>query len=244
MGVLAAGCATADELPTTTAVPTLSPSATALASPSPLPTDTPEPPTATATPTSTRTNTPTSTPTFTPLPPGYVAVPDVIGLPYREARSAILRAGLNFVYRDVFDLELPTGTILFTDPIAGTGRPRDSLVFLYRTFQAPPAIVGDLCYPLRLITSGGKLLYYVDLEEDTRYEIRTGFPYGQTSIFDVQMFLLDEFENSKSNHMDFLAPYTARYVIALGPYSISQNTVDANPGGVDVGCLWVTPIED
>jgi hypothetical protein len=162
-------------------------------------------------------------------------------MPYREARNTILRAGLNFVYRDVFDLELPSGSILFTDPAPGTGRPRDSLVFLYRTFKAPPAIVGEICYPLRLIASSGKLLFYVDLEEDTRYEIRTDFPYGDTSIFDVQMFLLDEFSNEKDDRMDFLAPYTARYVIALGPYSLPDESVS---GGLDVGCLWVIPLDN
>lgn len=162
-------------------------------------------------------------------------------MPYAEARSVILGAGLNFVVRDVFDLDLPSGTILFSDPVGGTGVPRDRLVFLYRTFQAPPAIVGEICYPLRLISSSGKLLFYVDLEQNARYEIRTDFPYGETSIFDVQMFLLDGFDNARHDHIDFRAPYTARYVIALGPYSVPEDSLE---GGLAAGCLWVIPLDD
>lgn len=215
--------------PTTTPMPTLAPSATL---------------TETAVPTLPPTATPTPVPTSTPLPPGWVAVPDVIGLHYQEARSTILRAGLNFVYRDVFDLELDVGTVLVQDPLPGTGRPRDSLVFLYRTFKAPPAIVGDICYPLRLITTSGKLLFWVDLEQERPYEIRTDFPYGETQISDTQMLLLASFENSRRDHMLFTAPFTARYVISLGPYSISQATLEAAPGGVNAGCLWVVPQEE
>ncbi len=213
-------------IPTSTSLPT--------PTPTPLPTETPEPTVA-------PTETPTPSPTSTPLPPGYVLVPEVMGMHYRDARNEILRAGLNFVYRDVFDLDHDTGTVIIQDPPPGTGRPRDSLVFLYRSFQAPPAIVGDICYPLRLITTGGKLLFYVDLEQDWVYEIRTGFPYGETQISDTQMFLLASFDNHKKDSLLFTAPYAARYVISLGPYSISDETLKANPGGVNAGCLWVIP---
>ena len=226
------------DLPTTTLTateaPTTPPTSTITPSPEPTSTHTPAP---------TSTHTPTATLTPTPLPAGYVAVPDVTGLHYRDARSQILRSGLNFVYHDVLDLDLPVGTIVAQDPLPGTGARRDSLVHLLRSFVAPPALVGETCYPLRLISTGGRLLFYVDLEEQIEYEIRTDFPYGLTSISDGQMFLLDSFENGSADHMMFLAPFTARYVISMGPYSISQQELDQNPAGVNVGCLWVIPME-
>lgn len=251
VALVAIGCSARQPEPTqATAFPTIAQPTAALPS-EPPPSDTPPPPTpepnptltATAAPTVVPTATATPEPTATAFPAGYVAVPDVIGLPYRDARNAVLRAGLNFVYRDVLDLDLDTGTVLAQDPVPGTGRPRDSLVFLYRTFKAPPAIVGDICYPLRLISTSGKLLFWVDLEQDIEYEIRTGFPYGETQISDTQMFLLASFENSKKDSMLFTASFTARYVLSLGPYSISQEKLDQNPGGVDAGCLWVIPQE-
>lgn len=218
--------------------------------PKPTETNTPEP-TSTATPVPTATPsltplptaTPTATFTKTPLPAGWVEVPDVIGMYYRDARNLIIRSGLNFVYRDVLDLDLPTGTILIQNPFPGSGKPAGGLVFLFRTFQAPPALVNTICYPLRLINTGGRLLYYVDLEQDQMYEIRTDFKYGQTSIFDSQMFLLESFVNSKTDTVDFVAPYTARYVLALGPFSITQRDLDNSNGAVNAGCLYVIPVE-
>lgn len=242
--LLIAGCAvrpSVQELPTepaTSLPPSPLPTLTSLPSSTPT-----HPPTETPEPTLAPTETPTPSPTSTPLPPGYVLVPEVMGMYYRDARNEILRAGLNFVYRDVFDLDHDTGTVLIQDPLPGTGRPRDSLVFLYRSFQAPPAIVGDICYPLRLISTSGKLLFYVDLEQDLVYEIRTGFPHGETQLSDTQMYLLASFDNHKKDSLLFTAPYTARYVISLGPYSISEETLKANPGGVNAGCLWVIPQE-
>lgn len=220
------------ETPEPTETPTPEPTSTATPAPTATPTSTPMP-----------TATPTATTTKTPLPAGWVEVPDVIGMYYRDARNLIIRSGLNFVYRDVLDLELPTGTVLIQNPVPGSGQPAGGLVFLFRTFQAPPALVNTICYPLRLITTGGRLLYYVDLEQDQMYEIRTDFKYGETSIFDSQMFLLDSFVNSKTDTVDFVAPYTARYVIALGPFSITQRDLDNSGGAVNAGCLFVIPVE-
>ena len=227
-----------------TDLPTATLTATTAATTPPTSTNSPSPePTATHTPSPTATRTPTATLTPTPLPAGFVTVPDVTGLHYREARSQVLQSGLNFVYHDVLDLDLPVGTVLAQDPLPGTGARRGSLVYLLRSFVAPPALVGDTCYPLRLISTGGRLLFYVDLEEQIEYEIRTDFPYGLTSVSDAQMFLLDSFENSSADHLMFLAPFTARYVISLGPYSISQVELDQHPAGLNVGCLWVIPME-
>ena len=225
--------------PTDTPVPTQTPT------PEPTATETPtQVPTATPTDTPLPTATPTETYTPTPLPAGWVEVPDVIGMHYRDARNLIIRRGLNFVYRDILDLDLPTGTVLIQNPIPGVGKPAGTLVFLFRTFQAPPALVNEICYPLRLITTGGRLLFYVDLEQDETYEIRTDFPYGKTFIFDSQMFLLDSFVNSEKDTVDFVAPFTARYVIALGPYSITQDDLDESNGAVNAGCLYVIPVEE
>ena len=187
-----------------------------------------------------------ATASLTPLPAGFVPVPDVTGLHYRDARSQVLRSGLNFVYHDVLDLGLPVGTILAQDPLPGSGARLGSLVHLLRSFVAPPGLVGEICYPLRLISASGRLLFYVDLEEQLEYEIRTDFPYGTTSISDSQMFLLDSFENQGGgdNSLNFLAPFTARYVLSLGPYSIPQSELDQHPGGIAVGCLWVIPLEE
>lgn len=239
-----AGAPATQAEPTPTEAPPSEPPSTQLPANTPIPTHTATlTPTGTPLPSPVPSDTAIPTSTATPLPAGWVPVPDVIGMHYQEARTAVLRAGLNFVYRDVFDLALDTGTVLIQDPLPGTGRPRDSLVFLYRTFKAPPAIVGEICYPLRLIAASGKLLFWVDLEEDTAYEIRTDFPYGETQISDTQMFLLASFQNSGRDSMLFTAPYSARYVISLGPYSISEDTLEDNPSGVDVGCLWVIPQE-
>src|SRR3970040_1576165 len=94
------------DLPTTTLTATEAPTTP------PTSTNTPSPETtSTHTPAPTSTHTPTATLTPTPLPAGYVAVPDVTGLHYRDARLQILRSGLNFVYHDVLDLDLPVGTI-------------------------------------------------------------------------------------------------------------------------------------
>ena len=203
------------------------------------PTSTPEPATETPIPTLT----PTETLTPTPLPAGWAIVPDVMGMHYRDARNLIIRSGLNFVYRDVLELELPVGTVLIQSPVPGIGKPAGTLVFLFRTFQAPPALVSEVCYPLRLITTGGRLLFWVDLEQDTTYEIETDFEYGETFIFDAQMFLLDSFNNSKHDSVEFEAPFTTRYVIALGPYDITQSDLDDNNGAVNAGCLWVRPLD-
>ena len=252
LAILAAGCgllpgapptagpaALPTASPTAAVPPTEPPTATELPTPEPTPTDTPQP-------TATEAPTPTATASLTPLPVGFVPVPDVTGLHYREARSQVLRAGLNFVYHDVLDLGLPVGTILAQDPLPGTGARRDSLVHLLRSFVAPPGLVGEICYPLRLISTSGRLLFYVDLEEQLEYEIRTDFPYGVTSISDTQMFLLDSFENEGGGEdsLNFLAPFTARYVLSLGPYSIPQSELDQNLGGIAVGCLWVIPQEE
>jgi len=236
-----------------TEIPSTPEPATATDVPLPIDTLTPEPtqtetptlvPTATPTETPLPTATPTETFTPTPLPAGWVKVPDVIGMYYRDARNLIIRTGLNFVYRDVLDLDLPTGTVLIQNPVPGVGKPAGSLVFLFRTFQTPPALVSEVCYPLRLITTGGRLLFWVDLEQDEKYQILTDFPYGETSIFDSQMFLLDSFTNSKQDTVDFVAPFTARYVIALGPFSITQNDLDSSDGAVHAGCLYVIPVEE
>jgi len=252
LAVWAAGCGLLPGAPPTAApaaLPTASPTAAVLPTEAPTATELPTPePTQTETPlpTATEAPTPTATPSVTPLPAGFVPVPDVTGLHYRDARSQVLRSGLNFVYHDVLDLGLPVGTILAQDPLPGSGARRGSLVHLLRSFVAPPALVGEICYPLRLISTSGRLLFYVDLEEQLEYEIRTDFPYGTTSISDSQMFLLDSFENEggSQNSLNFLAPFTARYVLSLGPYSLSQSELDQNPGGISVGCLWVIPLEE
>jgi len=225
--------------PTAAVLPTELPTATELSTPAPTQTGTPLP-------TSTEAPTPTATASLTPLPAGFVPVPDVTGLHYRDARSQVLRSGLNFVYHDVLDLGLPVGTILAQDPLPGSGARLGSLVHLLRSFVAPPGLVGEICYPLRLISTSGRLLFYVDLEEQLEYEIRTDFPYGTTSISDSQMFLLDSFENQGGgdNSLNFLAPFTARYVLSLGPYSIPQSELDQHPGGIASGCLWVIPLEE
>lgn len=226
-------------LQTETSAPTETPP------PDPTATETVTPiPTATPTETPLPTATPTETFTPTPLPAGWALVPDVIGMQYLDARNLIIRSGFNFAYRDVLDLDLPKGSILIQNPIPGIGKPAGSLVFLFRVFHAPPALVSEICYPLRLITTGGRLLYYVDLEQDQKYEIRTDFSYGETSIFDSQMFLLDSFTNSKEDTVDFIAPFTARYVIALGPYSITQRDLDDSNGAVVAGCLFVIPVDE
>jgi hypothetical protein len=83
------------------------------------------------------------------------------GMPYRDARSAVLRAGLVFVYRDVLTW-MPAGDCNWAGPAPGTGAPLNKFVYLYRSFIAPPALVGETCCPLRLLVPFGKLIFWVD----------------------------------------------------------------------------------
>ena len=249
LAALLTGCGGAQAAPTASPEPALPSPLPPTESPTEAPTvipptETPLPPTDTPTPepTATPTEVPTAVPTS--LPAGFVLVPDVVGLLYRDARNAVLRAGLNFVYRDILDLDAVPGTVLGQDPPAGTGAPLNKFVYLYRSFVAPPALVGDTCYPLRLITTSGKLLFWVDLIEFVEYEIRTDFPYGMTTISDTQMLLLDDFDNEKKDFILFEAPFTATYVLSLGPYEIRQDELDEHPGGLNVGCLYVIPEDE
>jgi hypothetical protein len=246
LAALLTGCGGAQAAPTATPEPALPSPEPPTESPTGAPTVIPPTETPTDTPTPEPTATPTEVPTAVPtsLPAGFVLVPDVVGLPYRDARNAVLRAGLNFVYRDILDLDAEPGTVLGQDPPAGSGAPLNKLVFIYRSFVAPPALVGDTCYPLRLITTSGKLLFWVDLIEFVEYEIRTDFPYGMTTISDTQMLLLDDFDNEKKDFILFEAPFTATYVLSLGPYEIRQDDLDEHPGGLNVGCLYVIPEDE
>lgn len=200
-------------------------------------------PTSTDAPTATYFPRPTATSTGTPLPRGYVVVPEVVGIDYMEARQVLLDSGLTYIYHDVFDLDQPVGMVIGQDPAPGIVKKVGEAVFLYRAFRASAIGVGGRCRSLRLSSTTGKLLYSVYLNEDERYEIRTDFPYGHTTIFEYRMIIVASFDNQRSDYVNFTPAWTGWYVISLGPWQISQHELDKYPGGVPAGCLWVYPPE-
>jgi hypothetical protein len=181
------------------------------------------------------------TPSATQLPDGYKIVPNVVGLHFSEARQTLYGNGFTFIFRDIYDREHDFGTIVEQDPPAGSVFKTDRFVILYRAFQAPGMWVGEACMPLRLETKSGKLLFAIYLEQDEIYTIQTDFLFGETSISDFRMILLDSFENAVEDQMEFEPVWTGWYVITLGPYKTSQENLDDNPDGVPAGCLWVLP---
>ena len=200
-------------------------------------------PTSTEAPTATYFPRPTTTSTGTPPPRGYAIIPEVVGIDYEEARQLLLDSGFTYIYHDVFDLEQPVGMVIGQDPAPGSVRKVGEAVFLYRAFRASAIEVGSRCRSLRLSTTTGKLLYSVYLNEDVRYEIRTDFPYGHTTIFEYRMIIVASFDNQRSDYVLFTPAWTGWYVISLGPWQISQQELDNYPSGVPAGCLWVYPHE-
>jgi hypothetical protein len=200
--------------------------------------------TQTSAPTATETLEPTATATVTHIPEGFILVPNVEGMHYKQARQVLIDAGLTFIYRDLYDREQPFGTIVEQQPPAGYVLPVGKAVILYRAFQAPGMWVGEACMPLRMTSTTGKLLFAVYLEEEERYEIRTDFNQGETKISDYQMIVLALFDNVADDNLFFEPQWTGWYVISLGPYRVSQGDLDAWPDGVPAGCLWVFPPEE
>ena len=162
---------------------------------------------------------------------------------YQEARQLLLDSGFTYIYHDVFDLEQPVGMVIGQDPAPGIVKKVGEAVFLYRAFRASAIEVGGHCRSLRLSSTTGKLLYSVYLNEDERYEIRTDFPYGHTTIFEYRMIIVASFDNQRSDYVLFTPAWTGWYVISLGPWQISQQELDKYPSGVPAGCLWVYPPE-
>lgn len=186
---------------------------------------------------------PSITQTPTELPTGYVLVPDVVGMHYRDARGDIYGSGLIYIVKDVLDLEVPFGTILAQDPPQGTGVKLGESITIYRTFQAPGLLPGDDCHPISLTDAGGRMLFWIELDEDVDYAISTEFAYGETWLSDVLMYVYAFYQNPITNPRIFRPPQTDVYVITMGPYSISQSSLDSAGGAVSAGCLWVVPVE-
>jgi 1A family penicillin-binding protein len=132
-------------VPTATLAPVKAPTM------APLPTPTPTPPQATPTPLrqpSTPTRPPDQAPptaaparpTATPEQPGFVSVPNLVGLPEAQARQAIDAAGFQNTYtnyqssNDVADKAFfnrtPPGHVLSQAPAPGSRAPRGSIVYL------------------------------------------------------------------------------------------------------------------
>jgi hypothetical protein len=183
---------------------------------------------------------PTNTPTETPLPDGFAIVPDLRGLPLSEARIVVSDAGFSFLFQDVLDPDVPSGTIIDQDPPAGTALPRNEIVFLYRSFQALQMYAGGACQPLKITLPSGKLLYWVNLEEGIRYTVKTDFSQGRTQISDYRMYLMAEFDNATRDSIDFTPLAPGRYVISLGPYEVAKSKLGSD-GVISAGCLWITP---
>jgi len=214
-------------VPSVTTSPTANPTITSTGTDTPLPTILP-----------------TATVTETPLPPGAIVIPKLIGMPYSQARELLIEQGFTFLYQDVLHIEYPQGTIIDQDPLPGAIGKRGDLIFLFRGFHALQAYAGGACINLRLITTGGRLLYWVELNEDEKYTIKTDFDPGSTTIHDYRMVVLKSFDNASKDKMTFTPETPGYYVISLGPYSISDDTLKDNPGGVPAGCLWISPVDE
>jgi hypothetical protein len=220
---------------------------TPVSSPTPgqIPSDTSEPsPSSTPEPAATVTIPSTEVLTPSALPEGLTIVPDVKGMPYREARDVMLDKGFSLIYRDVLDLAMPTGSVLAQEPSAGFAWKTGGIVTLFRAFAPPPMWISDKCYPLKIFSRSGRLLFYVSLEQDRPYEIRTDFGYGRTGIYDYQMNELESFSNSDADSMMFQPDTSGDYVLALGPFEVSQAALDNHPGGIPAGCLYVSLPEE
>jgi hypothetical protein len=151
-----------------------------------------------------------------------------------------VEAGFSFLFQDVLDPEVPTGTIVDQDPPAGVALPLGEIIFLYRSFQALEMYAGGACQPLIILIHSGKLLYWVELDEGVRYEVRTDFPYGRTQISDYRMYLMSEFDNATNDSTTFKPLAPGSYVISLGPYEVSKSQLESK-GSLAAGCLWITP---
>jgi hypothetical protein len=161
-------------------------------------------------------------------------------MPLADARTAAIAAGFSFLFQDVLNPEVPTGTIIDQDPPAGTALPLNEIVFLYRSFQGLEMYAGGACQPLRIILPAGKLLYWVELDEGISYNVRTDFAHGRTQVSDYRMYLLAEFENAARDSIDVTPLAPGRYVISLGPYEVSKSDLERE-GSISAGCLWITP---
>ncbi len=168
----------------------------------------------------------------------------MIGMPYAQARELLLEAGFTFLFQDVLHLESPHGTIIDQNPLPGIIGKKGDFVFLYRGFHALQAYAGGACIPLRLITPSGRLLYWVELNDDEKYTIKTDFDSGSTTLHDYRMVVLKSFDNASKNKMTYSPETPGYYVVSLGPYSISEDKLKKFPGGVPAGCLWISPQED
>lgn len=182
---------------------------------------------------------PTEAASATVLAEGLTVVPDVVGLPYRDAREVMIADGFSLIYRDVLDLESEPGSVLAQEPVAGFAWKTGGIVILFRAFAPPAMWTTDKCYPLTIFSRSGRLLFYVSLEQDRPYEIRTDFSYGRTGIYDYQMNELDSFSNDEADSMVFQPETSGEYVLALGPFEVSQSDLDSHPGGIPAGCLYV-----
>jgi len=184
------------------------------------------------------------TPSPTVLAEGLTLVPDVVGMPYRDARVVMLDHGFSLIYRDVLDLERPPGSVLAQEPAAGFAWKTGGIVTLFRAFAPPAMWTGEKCYPLKLFSKSGRLLFYVSLEQDRPYEISTDFSSGRTGIYDYQMNELDSFSNDDADSMVYEPETSGEYVLALGPFEVSQSDLDSHPGGIPAGCLYVSLPEE
>lgn len=225
---------------TSTRVDVLTPSPTAPETPTPLIFRTS---TFTAIPSPTLLPSATQTASPEPPPKGFVLVPDVLGMPYSEARGVILASGLTYLRRDILDLEQPFGNVVGQEPLPGAIVPEGRTVILYAAFQAHAMWVGENCYPLRITVPSGRLLFYVSLDETSRYEVATDFWEGFTKLYDYRMIELASFENRFEDRMLFTPEVSGLYVIGLGPYQVNKRDIEAHPGGLPAGCLWVREIE-
>jgi hypothetical protein len=157
-----------------------------------------------------------------------------------EARTLVKEAGFSFLFQDVLNPAVPSSTIVDQDPPAGTVLPLTEVIFLYRSFQALEMYAGGACQPLLITLPAGKLLYWVDLDEGVRYNVRTDFRQGDTQVSDYRMYLMAEFNNKERDSVDFTPLTPGQYVISLGPYEVSKSDLEQE-GRINAGCLWITP---
>jgi hypothetical protein len=166
-----------------------------------------------------------------------------MGMAYLEAREVLLRSGLSFLRHDVLDLEQPVGTIVGQEPSPGAVIPLGRRVWLYTAFEANAMWVGEACYPLKITSLHGRLLYFVHLREGERYEIATDFEEGYLAVYDYRMVEILSIENELRKALVFQPSVTGEYVVAIGPYQVGQWELDSYPGGVPAGCLWVRELD-
>lgn len=219
-----------------------------VSSPTRAPTQTPRP---TTRPSSTPRPKPTATRTAQPIPSGYVAMPSLVGLHYKDAERVIEENGLVFsisYYYNVSDLDLDPGTIKAQDPEPGTPVNKSTIIKLYRS--TIPIIIhpsdNDCAVQLMVYSERGDLEWVAYLKPQNQYKIRTNFSYAKELLIlndQGKVTASGNISGVSEHEVNFTVPAAGYYTIRI-PYVFDYSLTGGNvtneqqlSQGVRSGCL-------